>query len=184
MNERDDDKLMRAARGLATEVKPGRDLWPGIAEAIARPATRGSRWTPRLAQAAAVLALVGGSSMVTWYVARQEPQVVEVYRPALDAGLVSYGGRASLGQEYDRTHGEVAAQLEAELEKLSPEARADVERNLAVIHRAIEDIGDALNREPDNELLQQLLADAYREELVIMQRVGTLTRQVMARQDI
>lgn len=183
MNDRDDDKLMQAARGLATEVAPGRDLWPGIGEAIARPPRR-RHWVPRLAQAAAVLVLVGASSMVTWYVARQPPQVVEVYRPALDAGLVSYGGRASLGQEYDRTHGEVTAQLEAELEKLSPDARADVERNLAVIHQAIEDIGDALNREPDNELLQQLLADAYREELVIMQRVGTLTRQVMARQDI
>lgn len=184
MNTRQDDKLMREARRLATGVTPERDLWPGIAEAITRPARRRSRWTPMLAQAAAVLALVGGSSMVTWYVVSEEPQVIEVYRPALDADLAAYGGRGSLGQEYDRVHGEVTSQLEVELEKLSPEARADVERNMAVIHQAIADISEALNREPDNELLRDLLADAYREELVIMQRVGTLTRQVMARQDI
>jgi hypothetical protein len=184
MNDRQDDKLMQEARRLATEVSPGRDLWPGIAEAIAKPATRYSRWTPMLAQAAAVLALVGGSSMVTWYLVSEEPQVIEVYRPALHAELAAYGDRESLGQDYDRVHGEVASQLKAELEKLSPEARADVERNMAVINQAIADIGEALNREPDNELLRDLLADAYREELVIMQRVGTLTRQVMARQDI
>ena len=184
MNDRQEDKLMREAGRLAKEVTPGRDLLPGIHDAITGPARRRSRWTPMLAQAAAVLVLVGGSSMVTWYLVREEPQVIEVYRPALDTELASYGDRGSLGQEYDRVHGEVTSQLETELEKLSPEARADVERNMAVIHQAIADISTALNREPDNELLRDLLADAYREELVIMQRIGTLTRQVMARQDI
>ena len=74
--------------------------------------------------------------------------------------------------------------LDEKLKNLSPEARADVERNLAVIRQAIVDINEALNEEPDNKLLRELLADAYRDELVIMQRVDNLTRRVMARQDI
>ena len=28
-----DDKLIAAARKLSTDISPGRDLWPGIAEA-------------------------------------------------------------------------------------------------------------------------------------------------------
>lgn len=184
-NERHEDKWVKAAARLAGDISPERDLWPGIAAAIADHSGRGRlRWTPSFAQAAAVLALVGASSMVTWYVAREEPRIVEVYRPAITAEPAAYGGRVALGPEYLRTHGEVMSALESELEKLSPQVRADVERNLAVMHQAIADISEALDREPNNSMLQDLLADAYREELVTMQRVGTLTRQVMSRQDI
>ncbi len=50
-----DEKLMKAAAQLSTEITPERDLWPGIAEVIAEPAPR--RWTPMLAQAAAIASL-------------------------------------------------------------------------------------------------------------------------------
>jgi hypothetical protein len=53
-----------------------------------------------------------------------------------------------------------------------------------VIRHAITDINQALDEEPDNQLLQELLASAYRDELAVMQRVGSLTQQVMSRQDI
>ena len=64
MTKEFDDKLDRTARQLATEISPDRDLWPGIAEAITTP--KRSRWTPMLAQAAAVVLLVGTSSAVTY----------------------------------------------------------------------------------------------------------------------
>lgn len=187
MNDKYDDKLMAAAGKLATEISPQRDLWPGIEQAIVKP--KRSRWIPVLAQAAAVVLLVGASSMVTYYVVSDDPQavevqVVEVMRPALNTELAAFGGRTMLGEKYRITHGEITSQLHRELERLSPEARADVERNLAVIRQAIGDINQALAREPDNELLQELLANAYREELATMQRVGSLAQQVMSRKDI
>ena len=182
MNDEHDDKLMAAAGKLATEISPERDLWPGIEQEISKP--KRSRWTPMLAQAAAVVLLVGASSMVTYYVVSDDPQIVEVMRPALNAELAAFGGRTMLGEKYRITHGEVSSQLHRELERLSPEARADVERNLAVIRQAIGDINQALAREPDNELLQELLANAYREELATMQRVGSLAQHLMSRKDI
>ncbi len=182
MNERNDDKLLKQAGRLATEISPERDLWPGIEDAITRP--KPSRWTPMLAQAAAVVLLVGASSMVTYFVVKDDQQLVEVVGPTLQTGPIAFGGRQSLGQEYRLAHGTVAAGLERELERLAPETRADVERNLAVISQAIADINEALEKEPDNDLLQELLANAYREELAIMQRVGRLTQRVMSRQDI
>ena len=64
MTESNDDKLAAAAKRLATEISPERDLWPGIAEAIHTP--RRSRWTPMFAQAAAIVLLIGASSAVTY----------------------------------------------------------------------------------------------------------------------
>ena len=59
------DRLDQVAMQLATEIAPERDLWPGIEQAIAAPRRR-MTW---LAQAAAVVLLVGASSTVTWMVA-------------------------------------------------------------------------------------------------------------------
>lgn len=182
MNEEHDDKLVAAAGKLATEISPQRDLWPGIERAISAPGR--SRWMPVFAQAAAVVLLVGASSMVTYFVVKEDQRVIEVVRPALTTQTAAFENRPLLGREYTRARGAVQSQLDKELERLSPETRADVERNLAVIRQAIADIDQALLKEPDNELLQELLAKAYREELAIMQRVGHLTQQVMSRQDI
>ena len=182
MSNEHDDKLMQAAGELATEIRPERDLWPGIEEAINRP--QRSRWTPMLAQAAAVVMLVGASSLITYTLVKQEPQVIEVTRPGLAVDQAAFTNRSFLGDDYRMARGSVSAQLNRELERLSPEARADIERNLAVIRQAISDINQALAKEPDNELLQELLANAYREEVAIMQRVGTLAQQVVPRKDI
>ncbi|MCH8943483.1 MAG: hypothetical protein IH910_01715, partial [Proteobacteria bacterium] len=40
MAEKNEDKLIAAARKLSTDISPGRDLWPGMAEAIAKPVPR------------------------------------------------------------------------------------------------------------------------------------------------
>ena len=182
MTDEHDDKLMRAASNLATEITPERDLWPGIEDAIRRP--QRSRWTPLLAQAAAVVLLVGASSLITYTLVKQEPQIIEVGPSGLNVDTAAFSNSSFLGEEYRMARGSVSAQLHRELDRLSPDAREDIERNLAVIRQAIADINQALAKEPDNELLQELLAKAYREEVAIMQRVGTLTQQVVPRKDI
>ena len=86
--------------------------------------------------------------------------------------------------DYQEAHGDLAAQMEDELVRLSPEIRADVEKNLTIIRTAIRDINTALHNEPESALLQDLLLSAYREELSLMQRVGGLAQHVMSRKDI
>ncbi|MCH7834978.1 MAG: hypothetical protein IH911_07890, partial [Proteobacteria bacterium] len=70
------------------------------------------------------------------------------------------------------------------LARLSPDARAGVENNLQVIRDAINDINGALEHEPDNALLQELLLSTYHQELRVMRNVGGLTHRVMSRNDI
>jgi hypothetical protein len=182
MNEQRDDKLVAAAKGLATEIRPERDLWPGIARVIAEP--QRSRWTPLLAQAAAVVLLVGASSVLTYMTVKDRQQVAAVVPANLVFEQASFGSRYALGVEYQEAHRDLAAQLDEELERLSPESRDDVENNLLVIRGAIAQINKALAGEPDNALLQDLLLQTYRDELTLMQRVGGLTQHVMSRKDI
>ena len=85
MNEDDDtmreakgDELIRAARRLGKGIAPGRDLWPGIAEAIrdpeaAEPVLPDRGWQRYLAYAAAVVLLTGGSSGITWLAMDEAP---------------------------------------------------------------------------------------------------------------
>jgi len=177
-----EDKLIAAASTLATEISPEEDLWPGIAAAIAQP--KRSRWTPVFAQAAAIVLLVGASSSVTYFAVKDQQQIIEIVPSGLVFEQASFGGRYVLGVDYQEARGDLVAQLDVELARLSPEAREEVELNLAMIRGAIAQINEALTNEPDNALLQSLLVKTYREELALMQRVGGLTQHVMSRKDI
>lgn len=183
MNKNPDDKLMTDAANLQTGIAPKRDLWPEIEASISPPRERGAtRW---YAQAAAVLLLVGASSVLTYLVTRDDPDVSPVAtNPGLMLESASWGGEYEMSVDYKLARSSVREQLDTELERLSPEARADVEQNLQVIRDAITEINTALEAEPDNVLLQDLLLRTYREELAVMQRVGGLTQNVMSRNDI
>lgn len=182
MNDKREDELITRAGRLAQEVAPGRDLWPAVAEAIERP--RRSWQTSYLAQAAAVLLLIGASSAVTYVVVHDAATPIAADAGGLIVEPVTYVDHYALGPKYREARGELEAQLDDELERLSPDTRADVERNLTIIRGAIAEISVALDSEPDNALLQQLLLKSYQEELTLMQHVGGLTQRVMARKDI
>ena len=186
MNDKTDDHLMAAAAQLPTEIAPERDLWPDIETAIATPAPQHRSWTPYLAQAAAIVLLVGGSSGITYMMTKSGneivPQIGTVVK--LDTEFTSFGNNYELGQEFQDARNNLAAQLDLELDRLSPEARDGVEENLEVIRSAITEINSALEEEPNNVHLQDLLLKTYRDELTVMRKVGGLTQNVMSRNDI
>jgi hypothetical protein len=176
MTKEFDDKLDRTAQQLATEISPERDLWPGIAEAIAAP--KRSRWTPM------VVLLVGASSAVTYIATKDSSGPVVSVAPELVFEQAAFGGNYHLGPGFQDARNSLRDDLDIELARLSDAAREDVQANLELIHQAIIEINKALEQEPDNVLLQQKLLQAYREELTLLRRVGGLTRDVMRRNDI
>ena len=185
IDERDDELLAMASR-LSTEVTPERDLWPDIQAAITTP--RRSRWTPMFAQAAAVVLLVDGSSGVTYFAVTSQDDGPNVVSQPIPANMVfeetAFGGNYTLGSGFQDARGNLASKLDQELERLSPEARTEIEENMQAIRNAISEINVALEKEPENVLLQELLLRAYRDELKMMRRIGTLTNDVMMRNDI
>ena len=201
MNDRPDDgfddALMAAAKELPAEVTPERDLWPGIEQAIAPPgASRrwawstawDTAWGTAWAQAAAVVLMIGASSGITYLVMNDGSDPTSpvatgetlVFAPT----SANFGDRYSLGPDFQDARSDLAGRLDEELERLSPEARAEVEKNLRTIRAAIDEINAALAEEPDNVLLQELLLSTYREELSLMIRVDGLASSVMRRNDI
>lgn len=182
MTESNDDKLATAAKRLATEISPERDLWPGIAEAIHTP--RRARWTPMFAQAAAIVLLIGASSAVTYVAVKGQQVPVTQVTPDLVFEQTSFGSRYNMGPGFQDARNELAAQLDVELARLSPQTRAEIASNLELLHEAILDINEALEQDPDNVMLQARLVKTYREELSVLRRVGGLTRNIMMRNDI
>ena len=138
-----------------------------------------------LAQAAAVVLLVGASSGITYFAVKDEqPVVATQFTPEYTFERAAFGSSYSLGSDYLDTRADMVAHFEQELERLSPEERQDVEQSLEVIRAAIEDINAALQQDPDNTLLQDLLMKTYYEELNVMRKVGGVTQSVMSRRDI
>ncbi len=106
MNAIDDDKLSKAASELATEISPERDLWPGIEEAINKP--KRSRWTPMLARAAAVVLIVGASSLLTYVAVKYDnPDVAQVARANLVFERTAFGREYTFASIYCRAGGDV-----------------------------------------------------------------------------
>jgi hypothetical protein len=181
-----DDELMARARQLATDIQPDRDLWPGVAHAIASPAA--SPWNRYFAQAAAVLLLIGGSSGLTYLAMSGDGRTPTAEVPAAELRFEpvsgSFGSRYTLGPGFKDARSDLEARLEQELDRLSPETRADVEKNMNTIRAAIAEINVALDNDPDNALLQKLLLSSYEEELSLMKRINGLTDSAMYREDI
>ena len=192
MNDTDDsnfDDLMTAAADLATEVKPGRDLWPGIEQAIVKPAQPArTMWNTVWAQAAAVLILVGGSSGLTYLAVKDSSDVTTPVAggPTLvfESASGSFGSQYNLGPDYLDAQRDLAGRLDDELDHLTPDVREAVVTNIAAIRTAIAEINLALAEDPDNVLLQELLLSTYREELTLMKQVNGFNLSAMRRDDI
>lgn len=184
-----DEELMAAAAGLAREVKPARDLWPGIEQAISRPARPAHTvWNTVWAQAAAVLLLVGGSSGLTYLAVKDGTHLTTPVagEPTLVFESVSgsFGSQYNLGPAYLDAQRELAGRLDDEMVNLTPEVRQAVVTNIEVIRTAIAEINVALAKEPDNVLLQELLLSTYREEFALMRQMNGINRSAMRRGDI
>jgi len=61
--------------------------------------------------------------------------------------------------------------LNARLAHLSPATRQKVLTSLATIHQSMQQIQQALGREPGNALLQELLIDSYQNEMQVLSTV-------------
>ena len=178
-----DDKLMQAAKQLATDIRPERDLWAGIEAAIEEPSK--SRWTPMFAQAAAIVLLVGASSTITYMAVKDTaPVTTVVATPDMIFEQASFGNRYTLGPGFQDARNGLVAELNVELARLSPEAKVNIETNITLIHSAINAMNDALEKDPENTLLQEQLLRMYHEELALLRRVSGLSRNVMMRNDI
>lgn len=164
-----------ALAGLPRSLEPARDLWPAIEAQLEPRAARGSRaW---LWAAAAGVVLVVGSSLLTATLLQREPARVAGQRATQDGpkyATAAFGPGQALGPGYDAARRDLLGTLSARIDRLPPDARRQLEKNLAVIRRASAEINAALALSPGDPLLEELLINTYQDELAVLASVNQL----------
>jgi hypothetical protein len=189
MSDRDrnpDDPLLKAASRLPGELPPERDLWPGIRDRLAMEAgatgstpRAWSGWTFRFAAAAA---LVAATALVTLQLVREEPSAPLVGADTLEPAR--FGAAYDLGAKHKLARASLSRDLERHLQDLPTDTAAVVRRNLEQIRLAVSEINAALEEDPNNILLQQLLMAAYQDEMDVLVNVNRMATAVPSRNEI
>jgi anti-sigma factor RsiW len=156
--------LLAEARALPNSVMPARDLWTGIAERLgpspegtagrgaSAPQSRiGLGWWGRLAAAIGFILL--GAALATIWQRQSAPS-----------------GFAAAQARYHAASAELSERLAQEPRALSPATMAVVERNLAIVDAAIREAERALEADPGNGALEQMLRARYEQRLELLHR--------------
>lgn len=179
--------VVSRARGLE-EVRPERDLWPGIAAAIGSPvraerdagaavialptgrtrtaepaADRFAFTAPQLAAAAIVL--VAASVLTTWWAGPGLGVRAAATTPAADTDAVSLVAMPAPPEGLSEELATLEQVLDAARERLDANTVRVLERNLAVIEQAIADSRRALALDPENEFLAHHLERVYERKI-------------------
>ena len=188
------DPLDEALAALPADVAPERDLWPQIRAEIAKTpiAAPASPIQSNWFRLAAAVLLVLATSFVTYYVTRQSMQdqiakndVAAVSPPVTPAQPASYTfGRENLGAGYMNARAELDKRFKERLAALPPADRAKVEKNLADLRHAADEISATLAQHPSDPLLQDLLMSTYQSELQLLANVSELPTAGSMRTDL
>lgn len=167
------EELLARSRSLPRGLAPQRDLWSGIENRISgrAPARETSDWSlatlfPRPLAAAAIAVMLVATTAISVLWVAQMPGALpsDAEMAAIAAGLRERDGVADV-------HESLIAILEAHRADLPPETVAVLDENLRSIDRAIAEIHLAIESNPDHHALSFLLAEAYRSEAELLERL-------------
>jgi hypothetical protein len=182
--ERQLRQLLAHAAALPRSVAPPRDLWPGIAERIERSSAWSAfttSWQPMALAAAAAVVL----GIAAWFWNGASPTAVRtVAMPSASAtaslrNVTATGVADPVLAAAARNYEDAAAKLLEALQQrravLSPEDLARVEANLEVIDRALEEVRQALVKDPESPELNRMLVATHRKKVDVLRRVVRLS---------
>jgi hypothetical protein len=169
-------RLDETLAGLPRSLEPGHDLWPAIeAQLEPRESRAGRVW---LWAAAAGVLLIVGSSLITATLLQRETHRVAHQPPARSEATyaaAAFGPGHTLDPAYDAARRDLLRSLAARIDRLPPDARQQLEKNLAELRRASAEINSALELSPGDPLLEELLINTYQDELAVLASVNQLT---------
>jgi hypothetical protein len=179
-------RLLDQAAALPRDMKPGRDLWPAIAARLEEGAVgaeapeRAARsWRSPVALAAAAAVLLAVAALVTKGgrvgIGVAEQPAAPVAQPA------AAGERAHVQEaetEYLRATGQLMDALNTRRGSLSPETLRAVDENLRTIDDALRQVRAALEKDPGNRQLTQMLASTHQKKLDLLLRLLRLSSKI------
>jgi hypothetical protein len=176
--------LLQHASALPRSVSPPQDLWPQIARRIERDRAwswpRIGAWQPMLAAAAVVVVAV-----LAVFFRQPVPtpaHTVVIPSPAAGqdgqmhpAALQMDPGLGTIERDYQEAANALLAALQERKAQLEPETLASVERNLAVIDKALAEVHAALEKDPSNPELGRMLVSTYRKRVEVLRKMVKLS---------
>lgn len=147
-----DERLARLARDIA----PARDLWPGIEQRVLRSARR-RRVALALAAGLVATAFALFAAFHPHAPLGPDSASLRFARPLDSAGP---GGAAFM-----RTRAALEHSFASDLQRLPPKARARVLQDLEIIRNARDEIRGALDSNPQDPMLNELLAETWQQEM-------------------
>jgi hypothetical protein len=167
------ESLISRSRALPRSLEPQRDLWSGIENRISGRAStpEPSPWSltglfPRpLAAAAVAILLVATTAISVWSIVQSSGA------PTSDVEMAAIAARLRERDGVDDVHQSIVAILDLHRADLPTETIAVLDENLRSIDRAIAEIHLALESNPDHHALGFLLAEAYRSEADLLERL-------------
>jgi hypothetical protein len=157
--------LASPVAALRREIEPPTNLWPGVARRI-HPAP----WRRRAIAIAAVLLLMAGSSAVT--------AVLLERRSAPSAGRSGQAVAEIIEAQYAPRIEALNALLARERAALDPATVATIERNLAVIDRALTASRGALARDPSDPDLRALFRTSQAQRVALLEQATRIARDL------
>jgi len=162
------ERLLAETRALPRSIMPERELWDGIDARLtprggavtALPTRRRTPLRPMLLAAAIAGILLGGTAVAL--VLRRAPA---------DPAFVAEQ------QRYLEASAELARALAQDPGHLAPETQAVVRRSLAIVDQAIAEAEAALNDDPGNRALEQMLLARYEQRLELLRRANEAGRR-------
>ena len=164
VNSEQPEWLRKQLDTLSPELSPARDLWPDIAQQINRQPKQ--RWLPMAVAASVLVSAMSG--IFTWqmYQQRQSEQAIANAERLLQ----------QIESPYSQARVSYAEQWPTMRANLDPETAAIVERNLQIIGEAHKELVKALQKQPDDPALQQLMRQTLAKEIEVYQVAENASR--------
>jgi anti-sigma factor RsiW len=183
--------LVMEAGALPEGITPPTDLWPGVAERLgdrrtplpltAKLRTRSILSNRTLLAAAAVLVAVIATAVTTTVIHNRRPssQSGDRRRPMAIVTTTSISSEyESAEMEYRQATDKLIAALDERRDSLSPQTLAIVDENRRIIDQAIQEIRDALEKDPGSPQLNGLLLAAYKKDVELLRQAAQLPAQM------
>jgi anti-sigma factor RsiW len=171
-------QLLAEVQSLPRGIRPERDLLPSIHQAIDRErvipiAGWRSRtlWSMRWAVATAAMLLIVATAVITQAVAKKYRVTDSAATPPVSGSAVLVTREVDkLETEYRDAIAELQQLIEAQRTQLSPVTLRLLEQNLQIIDRAIQESRAALQEDPANDIINEMLWSAYEKKLELLRR--------------
>jgi hypothetical protein len=173
--------VLADVHALPKAVKTGRDLLPAIharldaeqVKALDGWRTR-SLWSLRVPLAAAAVLLVVASVVLTRFIDQRGP-VASTFTPQPNGSSVLVSQQVNdLETRYETAIVELQQMIDAQRAQLSPATIRVLEENLRVIDRAIRESRAALQADPANEMVNEMLRSSYEKKLELLRRATSV----------